>query len=305
MQSRSSKSRSSAEKTSATSDPDVTSETNSGPTSATSKSSGISGRRSLQSSALLATVSYDDESAENAGFAPDPTSLGPSPLSRILLGFVVLFLIGVLVRLIQLRIKRVRARKDLSPSPVVVVDSGGGGDEYSFWWSVMTLLSLVSGALVALYTAYFKRQAKDQRKQSAQYWNIFLVFFLVMGTVGFLEWSGLGYFRKVVQEPESSEHLWPYLMVGLAGLAAAKMVSNMMRLTGNTNQSDLDNYGSVKFDSDVQSQEQDDDPLTIHQMDQPISSTQSSNWTWSGEQEPSKNYEDIVVEDPTEGTGGQ
>ena len=151
--------------------------------------------------------------------------------SKVLMGFAVCFLIGVLVRLIQLRAKRLRGQEDLGL--VKTSYSGGGYSTGTRCCFLSTTVAILLGGLALLFIMFRARQAKEQQHKDNVAWNCVAAIVLICGIFLLLEFSRLTH--EDASQWECCDHtkrgftLWVYFIVAAAALAAAKVTSKLMR----------------------------------------------------------------------------
>ncbi len=158
-------------------------------------------------------------------------------LSKILMGFAVLLLVGVLMRLIQLRAKRVR-QLELNEQYQALMQSGG---TWSFFGPagccfLPIAVCFIIGGVVMAYIIFHASRVQQQQERTSAIWNLILGFLLLVALVFVLQHS------KVLHSAWSSSDIpgagdddvmgvgaWGYFAVALAALAAAKITSNILR----------------------------------------------------------------------------
>ncbi len=153
--------------------------------------------------------------------------------SKIVMGFAVCFLIGVLVRLIQLRAKRLRGLEGDGAAPPAqygglgaVVTTGGRCCYLS------TTLSLLVGGLAMLFILFRARQAKEQQSKENLAWNVVAGVVLLLGIFILMEFSKLTHDdddARGVDESGRGFTLWIYFAIAAAALASAKLTAKLMR----------------------------------------------------------------------------
>jgi hypothetical protein len=157
---------------------------------------------------------------------------GPSPQTRVALGFLVFCLVGLLIRLLQMRRKRVKEVALIYPQfNDLKRDNVALPDVTQWWWTFSLALCIILGSLGVFFIAYTSRQAKEEQHQSSLAWSITLGIVLLIGCLVLIEWSGLGPISAVTSSSDTSTtviDLWVYLAVGIAGLALAKVLNEVV-----------------------------------------------------------------------------
>ena len=181
------------------------------------------------------TAATDDTSGTpTAATAEDKQEMenSTSVLSKILMGFTVIFLIGVLVRLIQLRTRR-NALAGLVDTGMASMSSGLGGGIVipggGGCCNVSTTVAILFGGLVMLYILFAARKAKEQQRAENMTWNMVSGVVLVIGVLILMEFT-LVQHHNLDWKPkeEAAVGIWAYFIIAIAALAAAK-ISNKIQ----------------------------------------------------------------------------
>ena len=154
-----------------------------------------------------------------------------SVLAKILMGCTVIFLIGVLVRLIQ-----VRTRRNAMIGGAMEIGGGIGGSFTSGMASISggsccylpTTMAILLCGLVMVYLLYASRKAKEQQRAENMTWNMVAGVVLVIGIMLLMEFSLVQHHMGFRPKEEAKTGILAYFIIAIAALAAAK-ISNRIQ----------------------------------------------------------------------------
>ncbi len=148
--------------------------------------------------------------------------------AKIIMGFAVLILVGVLIRLIQLRAKRLRALGGVQEGQGAVVASEGGGCCY-----LPVTLAIMLGGLVMVYIMYASSVAKEEQKKANMSWNYTLSFLFLLAVIFLMHYSRLMHSPQDIPGSgggrSAGPGVWIYFTVAAAAVAAAKITNRLLR----------------------------------------------------------------------------